>query len=749
VMSDRSGARSYSFNELGLARREVRSIVAPVTDIERGDGRSETYLPEIAFYEAENAYTAFGDPVQERFSEGAPMNPAKACVTAGVNTCLSRFTIGRKYAPDGGVAQLLVNGKLSISAAQDALGRPAVRWTANGIATGYRYDSEDLRLNQMSTLTGAQQPVQRNGYQYDGGGNIVAYANNSSMLEQYSSGFVFKYDAVNRLTNFAATVRKDEKKLTSEGAYTYDPGHRFKTRSLRIAGDPGQVLQRRWDYRYRTDPQTGPLHAPSRIDFSVGESTRRTWFDYDDVGRMTRICTNNADNEPRVCSVEKPDNDQRPELLSNRAMTWDAEGRLTRVRGVVDSSVPLNAELMHEDYVYDAGGNRALKIGRRPRTDDLSQGAQESATIYMTPYYARPYDRRGSVQISLGTLPAVSLAAPADPSEEPRATFLYSDLPVGSMTAAVTAFGEPTQANATVIARREYSPYGLELTVDELAQTGREGVAPISVFHGKELDRLTSFSSFGARYYSRDLGIWLRADPMLTGALTRSSIGYKLLASSDFATYSYGRNNPATRSDSTGLRAWTEQETVAMMKTAYREATAGPIAGILNMANNSLGYGDVGKYDFGYTANEYDTWTYHGMQMNADQMANFMGGFQAAAYDRELSQRLPVAQRVAEAAGTSYHILAYIGIPVSKATDDPWNRTGMPDIKRGESVGAAGEPYSMADVAKGASYLLRLLQPPRSCENVSLQCTTTSAMDPERSRMSPMKAHGSPEWGLP
>ena len=308
------------------------------------------------------------------------------------------------------------------------------------------------------------------------------------------------------------------------------------------------------------------MHAPRRIDFSIGESTRRTWFDYDDVGRMTRVCTNNSDNDPRVCSAEKPENDRRPELLSNRAMTWDAEGRLTRVRGVLDSSIPQNAELMLEDYVYDASGNRTLKIHRPPRTDDLPEGARESATIYMMPYYARPYDRRGSVQVSLGTLPAVSMTAPADPSEEPRATFLYSDLPVGSMTAAVTVFGEPIQANATLIARREYSPYGLELTVDELAQTGREGVAPISVFHGKELDRLTKFSSFGARYYSRDLGIWLKPDPILASLVQR---GYTP-TSGDFNAYGFVDQSPTGRLDSDGHKA----VAIAAFKSGHRDTGA-------------------------------------------------------------------------------------------------------------------------------------------------------------------------------
>src|SRR5262249_29754925 len=97
VVSDRTGARSFSFNELGLARREVRSIVAPLRQVKQSEGQSETYLPEVGFYELENSYTAFGDPVQERFSEGAPMNPALACIKEGVNTCLARFTIGRRY----------------------------------------------------------------------------------------------------------------------------------------------------------------------------------------------------------------------------------------------------------------------------------------------------------------------------------------------------------------------------------------------------------------------------------------------------------------------------------------------------------------------------------------------------------------------------------------------------------------------------------------------------------------------------
>ncbi len=157
-------------------------MVAPLkgAGLKHSNGASEDYLPEVAFYELQNSYTAFGDLVQQRFSESAPSNPHETCFKAGLDTCIARFTHRRKYSPDGAVAQLLFNDRPLISAAQDALGRPSIRWTADGTVTGYRYDQKDLRLNQLATLTtgvigDGVLPVHVNGYQYDGGGNVLAY----------------------------------------------------------------------------------------------------------------------------------------------------------------------------------------------------------------------------------------------------------------------------------------------------------------------------------------------------------------------------------------------------------------------------------------------------------------------------------------------------------------------------------------------------------------------------------------------
>lgn len=580
MVSDRTGARSFGYDELGLVTRELRSIVAPVTEVAHSAGLSETYQPEIAFYEQENSYTAFGDPLVQEFSESAPFNPARTCVEVGVETCLARFSVGWKYAPDGATAQLLFNGKPMVQAAQDALGRPAIRWTADGTATGYRYDEKDLRLNQMTTLIAgssmpavpAGPPVQVNGYQYDGAGNVLGYGNQAVHLANgamqpgsYTSAFTFAYDAVNRLEQFDTIIGKPAElggagSLSSAGEYGYDVGHRFISRSLEITGTPGETFTRKWTYAYGGTPSPEnptpslrpPAHAPTSIAFGIsGATPRTTALAYDDVGRMTTALTQQSTTAA-------------PGVLSDRAMTWDAEGRLIRVRGLTDGAVAGNADWMREDYVYDFGGNRTLKlVESRPRPAGTAEPEgngkdawSESALIYMTPFYARPYDGSGTVQLAAGTLPAASMPAPANSGESPVATYLYSDLAVGSMTAAVTAYGEPGDAAATLIARREYEPFGLELTNDSLAAmcpenlagACRNGVPPLSVFHGKELDLMTGFSSFGARSYSRDLGIWLSPDPL---ALSSLAVPWPM-PTARMNSFGFASQNPAGRLDQDG-----------------------------------------------------------------------------------------------------------------------------------------------------------------------------------------------------
>ena len=566
VVADRTGARSFNFNPLGQVTKETRSIVAPVTNADVSDGEAETFLPEVAFYELENSYSSFGDITLQEFNESVPTNPSLACIEAGPQTCVSRFSIGTRYAPDGTVSTLLFNNQPMVRAINDRLNRPSVRLMSDGTVSGLFYDEVDLKLNQMATITAAtvgdkHKPVQITGYQYDGGGNIHGYRNVAAVGDPYRSHFNFGYDGANRLIEFGAHAATDAAVMNAKAAYGFDLGHRLSCRSLAISGDPeaqfmkesngcliatgdnGDAFTREWTYSYVNAPMKAqPVHAPSSITFGVSTSDlrRESHFEYDDVGRLAK--------------VRSGENEAAPGVLSDRRMDWDAAGRLTRVLGGPDEYWRDNVDFLREEYIYDFAGNRVLKIHRPILADDGERTEQEITSIYLTPFYSRPADGRGTVQLSRGSLPVASMTPPVSETAEPRVTFLYPDLAVGTVTASVLATGEVTNAEHTLIARREFSPFGLELTGMALAKPdGAPGALP-PVFHGKELDRTTGFSSFGARYYSRDLGMWVSPDPMQADYLFGGpALG--VYAPRNLSTYAFSGQNPINLTDMDGNAA--------------------------------------------------------------------------------------------------------------------------------------------------------------------------------------------------
>lgn len=545
LVADRTGARSYNFNELRQVKRETRSIVAPVWDMVPSEGNPETFRPEVAFYELENSYSSFGDLTLQEFNESVPTNPSSACNADGPESCVARFSIGTRYSPDGSVAALLFNGQPLVRSVRDGINRPAVRLMSDGTVTGFFYDPLDLRLNQMATITAAQAeganvPVQITGYQYDGGGNIAGYQNVAAIREHYRSHFNFAYDGANRLTGFDAFARKNAETMTAAGSYGFDLGHRITNRELNIEGDPGSIFMRRWGYTYDNAPAPRqPLHAPTSIAFTLPnlEATRISALEYDEVGRLAKVRTT--------------ENGAAPGVLSDRRLDWDGAGRLRKVLGGPDGYWTDNAEVLREEYVYDYAGNRVLKIHRPILEEDGEKKEWEITSIYMTPFYSRPADGPGTVQLANGDLPVASLTPPVSETAEPMVTYLYPDLAVGTITASVLAAGEITDADSTLIARREFSPFGLELTANKLAAPEEPLSSLPSAFHGKELDRTTGFSSFGARYYSRDLGFWASPDPMQMSYLFGAPAG-GVYAPRNLSSYAFAGQNPITASDDSG-----------------------------------------------------------------------------------------------------------------------------------------------------------------------------------------------------
>jgi len=193
-------------------------------------------------------------------------------------------------------------------------------------------------------------------------------------------------------------------------------------------------------------------------------------------------------------------------------------------------------------------------------------------------------------------------------------------------------------------------------------------------YTGREWDAETSLYYYRARYYDAVSGRFINEDPIeFPGGIN---------------FYAYVRNDSTNLWDSFGLKDHSEQETLALLQQAYADATAGRIKGLQNIRHHSDNRGGLGSsegdYDFGWGKQKDDTWTRCGKKMNADQFGNYVAGFQGAAYDHYYfwTTGAFTAQASVEAVGIYYHLTRH-----TKATNDPWDKTGRPDIRAGERDG--------------------------------------------------------------
>ena len=129
--------------------------------------------------------------------------------------------------------------------------------------------------------------------------------------------------------------------------------------------------------------------------------------------------------------------------------------------------------------------------------------------------------------------------------------------------------------------------------------------------------------------------------------------------------------------DPLGLYDYSVQETQQhFLDPAYSAATAGPVQGLLNIKNLS-----TGPYDFGWGHQANDTFSIPGQTFNADQFGNFIAGYEAASYDTKYGVSLALDAVVD--AGIGYHLLG-----ATKAINDPFDLTGLPDIFNGAAYGS-------------------------------------------------------------
>jgi RHS repeat-associated protein len=184
-------------------------------------------------------------------------------------------------------------------------------------------------------------------------------------------------------------------------------------------------------------------------------------------------------------------------------------------------------------------------------------------------------------------------------------------------------------------------------------------------YTGREFDPESGLYYYRARYFDPQAGKFVSEDPI------------EFLGGVNF--YAYVHNDPVDFFDPTGLKDYNEQETLTLLTQAYGEATAGRIQGLKNIYNNSRG-----KYDFGWNGHDKDTFTRCGKSLNADQFGNYIAGFEGAAYDQNYFWTTGAiwAEASVKIFGVIYHVRG-----ATKAKDDPWDKTGRPDINAGERDG--------------------------------------------------------------
>jgi len=458
----------------------------------------------------------------------------------------------------------------------DEFGQRVGMLLGNGVRTGYAYEPLTRRLSTLQTSTPSGRVLQNISYGYDRVGNILTMTNGIGDPVGDRSGTVsyqYRYDDLYRLTWATGEARARVHTIDRFTAqYAYSDIHNM-TSNVQIHeivhGDGSGVSAER-------PPKTNHDFAYTYSNPAPHQATRigETLLVYDRNGNTAREC---RDHGSATCDVTSD---------HLRTFSWTEENRLDRVVDGGGRNVTR--------FVYDAGGNRVVKLGRggesvtigqfwslkgrRAATKHIFGGSTRLASKLLpppgwtstTPTLQVPSTGVAANKVGDG-LPNVNGCEPSnyDPQKcpvlsggTPVINHFYDDTTVRPETYYyhpdhLGSTSWVTDQNARVHEHVEYFPYGEVWRDPRSDSDGGPQKGQRFLFTGKELDEETGLVYFGARYLDATRARWLNTDPALVSFIeqagrTDAPLALHLFVPSNLALYSYGGSSPAVVRDDDG-----------------------------------------------------------------------------------------------------------------------------------------------------------------------------------------------------
>jgi RHS repeat-associated protein len=498
---DESGRIDFTYDALGNVAKETSTLVSTLPSQKDGYATVMTYT-----------YDSFGRMLEMQFP-GISVEVLRYGYDAGGMVTSARGLDTVTKSPNKNPDTIYLR-----HVGYDEFGKRTHVLYGNGVETQYTHEADTRRLSQTNTdytdKTG-RLPMQRLRYAYDVMDNVrslqnaVPTDNKVTPVAVGPTSYTYDYDRLYQLTH-------------ADGLYQTSPSKRFRHSLDYVYDEIGNITQKnQQDFQDQTGPngifQEGNVRPATTYKLDYRYDGTPHAVTHLDEARQGNLATS------RDISHD-PDGNQTGWTFQNgqqRVETWNEEDRL---RQVEDQGHVLGF------YLYNADG---------VRTHSVADGRE---LVYVNQYLTI---RNNSPYITKNIYADdTRIASKLDGnSSPPPTTFWYHSDQLNS-----TQF--TTTDDQSLSEHAEYFASG-ESWQEERTNL-LANIRPEYLFNGKELDTLTGYYYYGARYYDPVVQNWQSADPMIT-SFVQGKPHEGVFRPQNLGAYSYTWNNPLNAIDPFGL----------------------------------------------------------------------------------------------------------------------------------------------------------------------------------------------------